>query len=43
MRTYMDKEELKNEINRTFLNYINEFDDIPESLKNMSDHLTHRA
>lgn len=34
MRTYMDKEELKNEINRTFLNYINEFDDIPESLKN---------
>ena len=33
MRTYKDKEELKNEINKSFEKYISEFDDIPESLK----------
>ncbi len=33
MRTYKDKEELKNEINRSFEKYISEFDPIPESLK----------
>ena len=33
LRTYKDKEELKNEINKSFEKYISEFDDIPESLK----------
>ena len=33
MRTYKDKEELKNEINKSFEKYISEFDNIPESLK----------
>ena len=33
MRTYLDKEELKAEINKKFEKYIAEFDDIPESLK----------
>ena len=33
MRTYKDKEELKNEINKSFEKYISEFDDIPEALK----------
>nr|WP_039991205.1 ClbS/DfsB family four-helix bundle protein [Fusobacterium gonidiaformans] len=33
MRTYKDKEELKNEINKSFEKYISEFDDIPENLK----------
>ena len=33
MRTYKDKGELKNEINKSFEKYISEFDDIPESLK----------
>lgn len=33
MRTYLDKEELKVEINKKFEKYIAEFDDIPESLK----------
>ena len=36
MRTYKDKEELKNEINKSFEKYISEFDDIPESLKDTS-------
>lgn len=33
MRTYKDKEELKNEIDKSFEKYISEFDDIPETLK----------
>ena len=33
MRTYEDKEELKDEINKSFEKYISEFDNIPESLK----------
>jgi len=33
LRTYKDKEELKNEINKSFEKYISEFDNIPESLK----------
>lgn len=33
MRTYKDKEELKNEINKSSEKYISEFDNIPESLK----------
>ena len=33
MRTYKDKEELKDEINKSFEKYISEFDNIPESLK----------
>ena len=33
MRTYENKDELKNEINKSFAKYISEFDIIPESLK----------
>ncbi len=33
MRSYENKEELKNEIKKTFEKYISEFDDIPEELK----------
>ena len=33
MRTYKNKDELKNEINKSFAKYISEFNDIPESLK----------
>ena len=33
MRAYENKEELKNEINKSFTKYISEFNDIPESLK----------
>ena len=33
MRTYENKDELKNEINKSFAKYIVEFDVIPESLK----------
>ena len=33
MRTYVNKDELKNEINKSFAKYISEFNDIPESLK----------
>ena len=33
MRTYQDKAELKNEIDKSFEKYISEFDNIPESLK----------
>lgn len=33
MRTYLDKKDLKAEINKKFEKYITEFDDIPESLK----------
>ncbi len=33
MRTYKDKEELKNEIRQSFEKYISEFDTIPEALK----------
>lgn len=33
MRSYESKEELKNEIKKTFEKYISEFDDIPENLK----------
>ncbi len=33
MRTYENKDELKNEINKSFAKYISEFNDIPESLK----------
>ncbi len=33
MRTYNDKEELKDEIYKSFEKYISEFDNIPESLK----------
>ncbi|MBY4797286.1 ClbS/DfsB family four-helix bundle protein [Collinsella sp. AGMB00827] len=33
MRAYADKDELKNEIRKTFEKYISEFDDIPEHLK----------
>ena len=33
MRTYRDKEELKNEICQSFEKYISEFDTIPEALK----------
>ena len=35
LRTYENKEELKNEINKSFAKYISEFDDIPEYLKDM--------
>lgn len=33
LRTYENKDELKNEINTSFAKYISEFDIIPESLK----------
>ena len=33
MRAYENKDELKNEINKSFAKYISEFNDIPESLK----------
>ena len=33
MRSYESKEELKNEIKKTFEKYISEFDNIPEELK----------
>ena len=33
MRTYEDKEDLKNEIRQSFERYISEFDTIPEALK----------
>ena len=33
MRTYENKDELKNEINKSFAKYISEFNDIPERLK----------
>lgn len=33
MRSYESKEELKNEIKKTFGKYISEFDNIPEELK----------
>lgn len=33
MRTYQNKEDLKNEIAKSFKKYISEFDDIPEALK----------
>ena len=33
LRTYENKDELKNEINKSFAKYISEFDIIPESLK----------
>ena len=36
MRTYENKDELKNEINKSFAKYISEFDIIPESLKDKS-------
>ena len=36
MRTYENKDELKREINKSFEKYISEFDDIPESLKDLS-------
>ena len=35
MRTYENKDELKNEINKSFAKYISEFNDIPEHLKDM--------
>jgi hypothetical protein len=33
VRTYENKDELKNEINKSFAKYISEFNDIPELLK----------
>jgi hypothetical protein len=33
VRTYENKDELKNEINKSFAKYISEFNDIPEPLK----------
>ncbi len=33
MRTYRDKEDLKNEIRQSFEKYNSEFDTIPEALK----------
>ena len=33
MRTYENKDELKNEIKKSFAKYISEFNDIPEHLK----------
>lgn len=33
MKIYVNKEELKNEINNSFNKYLDEFDNIPESLK----------
>ena len=33
MRTYRDKEDLKNEIRQSFEKYISEFDTVPEALK----------
>jgi len=33
VRTYENKDELKNEINKSFAKYISEFNDIPETLK----------
>ena len=33
LRTYENKDELKNEIKKSFVKYISEFNDIPESLK----------
>ena len=35
MRTYVNKEELKTEIRKTFEKYISEFDNIPEALKDI--------
>ena len=34
MKVYKNKEELKAEINKAFVKYISEFDNIPETLKN---------
>ena len=33
MRVYENKENLKTEINKAFVKYISEFDNIPETLK----------
>jgi len=33
LRTYENKDELKNEINKSFAKYISEFNDIPEPLE----------
>lgn len=35
MKTYQNKEELKNEIKKSYIKYIKEFDDIPENLKDL--------
>ena len=35
MRTYENKDELKNEINKSFAKYISEFNDIPEQILNL--------
>ena len=35
MKTYASKEELRNEIEKTYSKYISEFDDIPEEMKDM--------
>ena len=40
MRTYENKDELKNEINKSFAKYISEFDIIPESLYEIIDSLS---
>ena len=37
MRTYENKDELKNEINKSFAKYISEFNDIPELLKDKTE------
>ena len=39
MRTYENKDELKNEINKSFAKYISEFNDIPEHLKDYTQSL----
>jgi len=33
VRTYVNKDELKNEINKSFAKYISEFNDIPELMR----------
>ena len=40
MRTYENKDELKNERNKSFAKYISEFDIIPESLYEIIDSLS---
>ena len=37
MRTYQDKAELKNEIDKSFEKYISEFDNIPESFSYVAE------
>ena len=35
MKSYSDKEELKNEISKSYTKFISEFDNIPEDMKDL--------